>query len=385
MTTADGGTKWSTLGSRLPRVVVYSLVLHRASRTLRAATHGRSVWDIAVPLSSPSVQPTITSISPDVVNAGGPAFSLSVRGTNFTSGTTIGWNGQDRPTKLVDRSHLTVQISGSDIVNVGRASILAFSASTGAGASNPVALIIGPAPASASNAIVSAANPLGGSAVAPLSIASIYGAHLAGGTIGNFAPPLPVAAGGTALIFGAQQVPAPLFFVSPGQINFQVPRLPPGPNQLTIQQDAFSTTVTVTVTPFAPALFTTNSQGTGQAAALIAGTAALAAPAGKSHTSHPVKKGDFILLYCTGLGDVFNGPDPGDPAPSDPPAETVVKPTVAIGGVPAHVSFAGLAPGFAGLYQVNVQVPAAASSGSAVPVVLKIGGVASNTVTIAIE
>src|SRR5262249_46647801 len=55
MATSDAGAHWSTLGVGLPRVVVYSLVLHRASRTLRAATHGRSVWDIPVPLSSPSL------------------------------------------------------------------------------------------------------------------------------------------------------------------------------------------------------------------------------------------------------------------------------------------------------------------------------------------
>jgi len=59
--------------------------------------------------------------------------------------------------------------------------------------------------------------------------------------------------------------------------------------------------------------------------------------------------------------------------------------SVTIGGVPATVSFAGLAPGFVGLYQVNVEVPEAAPSGSSVPVVLSIGGAASNTVTIAVE
>jgi len=139
------------------------------------------------------------------------------------------------------------------------------------------------------------------------------------------------------------------------------------------------------VTPYAPALFTTNSRGTGQAAALIAGTATLAAPAGASRNARPAHKGDFVLLYCTGLGDVVNSPNPGDPAPSDPPSETVVQPSVTIGGVSATVSFSGLAPGFAGLYQVNVQVPAIAPSGSAVPVVLQIGGVTANTATIAIE
>ena len=56
-----------------------------------------------------------------------------------------------------------------------------------------------------------------------------------------------------------------------------------------------------------------------------------------------------------------------------------------IGGAPAPVSFSGLAPGLVGVYQVNVQVPAAASRGSAVPVVLSIGGTASNTVSMAVQ
>jgi uncharacterized protein (TIGR03437 family) len=64
---------------------------------------------------------------------------------------------------------------------------------------------------------------------------------------------------------------------------------------------------------------------------------------------------------------------------------TAVLPTATIGGQPAVVLFSGLAPGFVGLYQVNVTVPANAPSGSAVPLVLTINGVASNTVTIAIQ
>ena len=62
-----------------------------------------------------------------------------------------------------------------------------------------------------------------------------------------------------------------------------------------------------------------------------------------------------------------------------------MTPTVTIGGVPASVSFSGLAPGYFGLYQVNAQVPANAPTGNAVPVVLTIGGVSSNTVTIAVQ
>ena len=63
----------------------------------------------------------------------------------------------------------------------------------------------------------------------------------------------------------------------------------------------------------------------------------------------------------------------------------MTNPTVTIGGMEADVVFSGLAPDFVGLYQVNVQVPSDAPIGDAVEVVITIGGVTSNTVTIAVQ
>ena len=80
-----------------------------------------------------------------------------------------------------------------------------------------------------------------------------------------------------------------------------------------------------------------------------------------------------------------NQPATGAPAPTSPLAQTTHTVTVTIGSVVADVSFAGLAPGWVGLYQVNVQVPASAPVGDAVPVLLSVGGAVSNQVTIAVE
>jgi minor extracellular serine protease Vpr len=63
----------------------------------------------------------------------------------------------------------------------------------------------------------------------------------------------------------------------------------------------------------------------------------------------------------------------------------VVPPSVIIGGVPATVTFAGLASGFVGLYQVNVQVPSATAPGNAVTLAVSQNGLMSNTVTLAVE
>jgi len=387
MATTDGGATWSSLGNGMPKVVVHSLVLHRPSRILRAATHGRSVWDILVPLPSPPQQPSLTSINPNTVNAGGADFTLQVAGSNLVAGAVLRWNGSSRTTNIVDSSHLVATISAADIAQVGRAAIDVFNPSRGSGASNALNLTIGPGPTSSPAAFVSAANPTGGSALAQRSIASLFGTNLAGGTVvADSAPPLPLRLGETSLTMAGNTLP--LFFVSPGQVNFQLPFVSvTGPTQeaLTITQGQFSTNITVILTLYSPAMFTTNSQGTGQAAALIANTAIIPAPNGAFPGSRPANKGDFVSLYCTGLGDVTNRPGLGSPSPANPLATTLANPTVTVGNAPATVSFSGLAPGFVGLYQVNIQVPNSAPSGDAIPVVLTIGGVTANTVTIAVQ
>jgi len=75
----------------------------------------------------------------------------------------------------------------------------------------------------------------------------------------------------------------------------------------------------------------------------------------------------------------------GEPGPSEPLAKVKTPVTVTIGAQPARVTFAGLAPGFAGVYQVNAEVPAGISPGDAVAVVIIQGGSASNTATIAVR
>jgi uncharacterized protein (TIGR03437 family) len=367
-------------------VVVTTMALQRNARVLRAATYGRSVWEILVPLAGTTLQPVIDSIAPSSVNPNDADFTLAVTGSRFGSGTVLRWNGQARPTTLVDGSHLTAKIPASDIAVLGRASVSLLTPSLGGGVSNSAGFVIGPAPQSSSRGFVSAANPLSANALAPRSIASIYGQNLAPATaVADLAPPLPFTLGGTALTLlnGAQTVP--VFFVSPTQINFQVPLVALGAQTLTITQGVQSVSIPVQLVAYSPALFTTNSQGTGQAATVIANTATLAAPVGTFPDSRPAKIGEFISIYCTGLGDVTNRPGLGSPSPSNPLANTLAKPTVSIGGVAGVVAFSGLAPGYVGLYQVNLQVPATAPTGSAVPLILTIGGVVSNTVTIAVD
>ncbi|MGH9720138.1 MAG: hypothetical protein ACRD8O_07995, partial [Bryobacteraceae bacterium] len=85
------------------------------------------------------------------------------------------------------------------------------------------------------------------------------------------------------------------------------------------------------------------------------------------------RSGSVLVLYATGLGGVRPDVKAGDAAPMSPLSQTVMTPTVSVGGRPAAVFFSGLVPGLVALYQVNVTLPDSAASGS-VTVTLEIGG-----------
>ena len=85
-----------------------------------------------------------------------------------------------------------------------------------------------------------------------------------------------------------------------------------------------------------------------------------------------------------GLGPLNNQPASGDPASASPLATTKNAPKVTIGGQDAPVQFSGLAPGFPGLYQVNVTVPAGIAAGT-VPISLSIGGVTTKASTLPVQ
>jgi uncharacterized protein (TIGR03437 family) len=201
--------------------------------------------------------------------------------------------------------------------------------------------------------------------------------------------PFPTEDQGSTVLLGG--VPLLLEYVSPTQVNALVPAtagLPlNAPLPLKIERDGTLSVndLQVSVTAVQPAIYLLdqNSQG----AVLIAGTADVAAPVGSPWPgSRPAQAGvDYIEIFCNGLGPVTNPPPDGQAAPANPLSWTTTLPTVMVGGVAATVQFSGLSPYLVALYQVNVQVPAGSQTGNAVPVVLQMGDVQSNTVTIAIQ
>ncbi|MEI9812647.1 MAG: putative Ig domain-containing protein [Acidobacteriota bacterium] len=229
-------------------------------------------------------------------------------------------------------------------------------------------------------AVVSAASPVLDRPVAPASWITIYGSNLSSTTETAQSFPFPSSLGGVQISMGDGFVP--LYFVSPGQINAIAPKaLSPGvPYQLVLRQNGVAAVpLTVTVTDVNPAIFTVNQQGTGQAAAVLTGTRTIAG------AGNPIARGAALELYMTGLGAVENAPEDGAPASLTVLAGTLQPVTATVGGRPASVLFAGLTPGAAGLYQVNLTIPEDAPIGDAIPVVVKQNGTESNIGTIAIR
>jgi len=215
---------------------------------------------------------------------------------------------------------------------------------------------------------------------------SLFGTGFADGNFAADAVPLPLELGGVSVEING--FPAPLLFVSPTQINFQTPWELPDDALASVvvrSNSGESLPAKVYIAPYNPGIFTTLSNGSGQASVLIAGTASIAGVSGSLPGARPVKIGEFISIFATGLGAVENQPITGDLSPSGALARTKTAPKVSVGAVDAPVSFSGLAPGFVGLYQVNAQIAEGTPSGDAVDLLLTIGGVPSNQVTIAVD
>lgn len=222
--------------------------------------------------------------------------------------------------------------------------------------------------------------------VAPGSIISVFGTNLATDTGAAASLPLPTTILGAQLLING--VAAPLFFASPGQINAQVPWEVRGAGTISAQvvmNGTSSNTLAVNLADAAPGIFTLGPSSQG---AVVIGSGEFAAPTGSIFggvvPARPVKAGEVISIYITGLGPVSGSPVTGVGAPTDSLSTTSSPPTVTIGGVPAQVSFSGLSPNFVGLYQVNAQVPQNAPAGNAVPLKVNVGNAASNTVVIAV-
>jgi uncharacterized protein (TIGR03437 family) len=224
------------------------------------------------------------------------------------------------------------------------------------------------------SAVVNAAD--GTKPVAPGGLISIYGSNMAATNVATSTVPLPTAMGQSCLVINGMLTP--LIFVSPTQINAQLPSRAGSSATLTIHTPGgISDNFNFSVNPTAPSVFQTGAAGpqTGLATIVRADNGQLVTP------TNPVHSGDTIVIYLTGMGATSPSVDDGMPAPFTPLATALSTPTVTLGGSPLSVYWAGLVPGSVGEYQINATVPLHPTEGLDIPLTIA-QGAASTTLSV---
>jgi len=204
-------------------------------------------------------------------------------------------------------------------------------------------------------------------AVASGGLISVFGENLGPVSQATSELPLPTALAESCLTVNGRAVP--MLYVSPGQINAQLPFEVEGPATMILHtpagvSESFALTVAGAAGPVKniPTI-------------VRAANGELATPA------NPVHWGDTVVIYVTGLGRTTPAVEQGVPAPFDPLAVALVQPEVTLGGVRLPLAYAGMSPGLVGVYQINAVVPYGTPSGLGVPLTISQGG-ASTTLQV---
>jgi uncharacterized protein (TIGR03437 family) len=316
--------------------------------TLNSLGNGRAVWSRRVRLPEGNVDASAVN---DYSVAGDGVGSM------LTNRLAVGVNGNvflQSGTSFVDTDNyeLAIGVKARDLSGTG-----AFI--------NPLGVFNGASFAPAGNPI------------APGQFIALFGTGLGPASPVVAQPPFPpTLANVTVTIQGR---PAPLYFVSSGQISALVPFATAGQNAEIIVRNGGveSNTVTVPVARTSPGIYSLTQNGIGPGAILKPDFSTVSA-------ANPTRRGDTILIYLTGLGEL-NPPVADGAAPGTSPLSRVVdNVNVYIGGIRAAVTYAGGAPGLAGLYQINCVIPANAPIGSAVPLAIETTSAFHDMVDVAI-
>jgi uncharacterized protein (TIGR03437 family) len=199
-------------------------------------------------------------------------------------------------------------------------------------------------------------------------LVSIFGQGLASGTNQASGFPLPTSLGGATVTLNGTALA--LTFASPGQINAVLPLDALGPATVRVTTPAGFAETGINIAAVAPAIFPsaiTHANGTVVSAAA------------------PVSPGETLVIYMTGLGQVNGKIGAGQAAPVSPLLSVLAPVQVEIGATtPITPSFAGLTPGFVGVYQVNVAIPPDLPA-TVYPLSVSVNGIASNSQNIQVQ
>jgi uncharacterized protein (TIGR03437 family) len=197
-------------------------------------------------------------------------------------------------------------------------------------------------------------------------VVSIFGKFTGSQTVGAPAYPLPRKLGETEVLIDGKA--APLYYASPGQVNFQLPAAQ------AVGQALAEIRVGGQATGRAPVTVLANAAG-------IFG--AVNQDGRVNSASAAARRGEVLHIFGTGLGAVTPAVEDGAAALSQPLSNGAVSPNVFLGGRQLAPLFNGLAPGLAGIWQIDMLIPTDASTGPEILLVVELG-ITSNTVTVAI-
>lgn len=315
-----------------------------------------SIWESAWRAADGSVGIVLTNIAPNNVT-----FSLPIAysrlqltsGAAYTVQTTDGTTTATLDSNLVKDSSYSITVAPQQILLV----LLTPKA---------------PQPQISTGGVVLHASI--SNTVSPGSLVDIYGVNFASTPIAasSSVAVLPVLLGNTQVLIN--EIPAPLLYVGPSQIVAQVPWTVAVGNAsiAVLSAGTASVSATVNVQAAAPGILT------------YAANHAIAQNSDYSlnSSSNPALAGSAAVLYLIGSGPTSPPLDDGVPAPASPLSWESLQTTITVGGMPVQVLFAGLAPGFVGLVQVNFFVPNLPAGDY--PIQVAIGTALSNTAVISI-
>lgn len=365
--------------------------------TLSSTTAANKSITINIALTVNPGTAVLSSIWPSAAPVGSLDATITIRGTHLFRASVVKANTTDLTATWISTAALLAVIPKALLSTQGTLNITVTNSPQPA--SNQQAFTVTP-PGPMIQTVLNAASfaapgtPL---RLAPGEIISVFGSGLGPSTALMAAPTnnaFPTTLGTPAALVEFELVPntwtpSPLIFVQANQINAQTPfAMTPatGLRMRVTYNNLASTPVTFDAVAADPGLFTIDSSGKGQAAALNYVTATQAYSLNSS--SNPVTKGDVLVLYLTGGGGITPAPNPeGQLSGTNPLPALAGTASVTIGGEAASVISATAVPGaLGGLIQLNVSVPTSLKAGKDLPVVVVISGRATPaTATVAVK
>jgi uncharacterized protein (TIGR03437 family) len=315
----------------------------------------------------------LAGLSHYVLPTGSPGASLKIFGTGLENSSVV-VNGQSVFSSLDQATgNLSISIPSPMLASPG-ALALQVHKMTGQTSGERKVIV-------AAQALLNAVSPATVSAAsyqpvaAAEAIGAMFGTRLATQFSSASSIPLPTSMAGTSVY--ANGMASPLFFVSPNQINYQIPQgLAPGvvAKIITVAGDGVVSQGQFQVGAEAPGIFTANASGSGGPAALwtLDGVSFMAVT-NSNGTLSPIPAGAFLVLFGTGIRGAYS-PQPAD---GNGVAESV---QVNLGGATVTPLYAGPQGGFVGLDQINIQIPANLAGRGKIDVMMTVSSRTANTI-----